>query len=182
MKTDLFQSCGHCWVFQICCHIDCSTFTASSFMIWNSSTGIPSPPLALFVVMLSKAHLTSQIVMPVFKQSFQYSCYYRSSYLNLNLSKIKMNCLSLTSCILTAKQPHVANLCHIGQYRLQNISIIAVNAIGQQWIKFRSSGILIKPFKFCTPHVFKSNVPLHATFSQYSNLYKSLPFHKLDTI
>ena len=59
MKTELFQSCGHCWVFQICWHIECSTFTASSFRIWNSSTGIPSPPLALFVVMLSKAHLTS---------------------------------------------------------------------------------------------------------------------------
>ena len=59
MKTDLFQSCGHCWVFQICWHIECSTFRASSFRIWNSSTGIPSPPLALFVVMLSKAHLTS---------------------------------------------------------------------------------------------------------------------------
>ena len=59
MKTDLFQSCGHCWVFQICWHIECSTFTASSFRIWNSSTGIPSPPLALFVAMLSKAHLTS---------------------------------------------------------------------------------------------------------------------------
>ena len=59
MKTDLFQSCGHCWVFQICLHIECSTFTASPFRIWNSSTGIPSPPLALFVVMLSKAHLTS---------------------------------------------------------------------------------------------------------------------------
>ena len=29
------------------------------FSIWNSSTGIPSPPLALFVVMLSEAHLTS---------------------------------------------------------------------------------------------------------------------------
>ena len=28
MKTDLFQSCGHCWVFQICWHIECSTFTA----------------------------------------------------------------------------------------------------------------------------------------------------------
>ena len=27
------------------------TFTASSFRIWNSTTGIPSPPLALFVVM-----------------------------------------------------------------------------------------------------------------------------------
>ena len=59
MKTDLFQSCGHCWVFQMCWHIECSTFTSSSFRIWNSSTGIPSPLLALFVVMLSKAHLTS---------------------------------------------------------------------------------------------------------------------------
>ena len=59
MKTDVFQSCGHCCVFQICWHIECSTFTASSFRMWNSSTGIPSPPLALFVVMLSKAHLTS---------------------------------------------------------------------------------------------------------------------------
>ena len=53
MKTDLFQSCGHCWVFQICWHIECSTFTASSFRIWNSSTGILSPPLPLFLVMLS---------------------------------------------------------------------------------------------------------------------------------
>ena len=59
MKTDLFQSCDHCWVFQICWHIECSTFTASSFRIWNSSTGIPSPPVALFLVMLSKAHLPS---------------------------------------------------------------------------------------------------------------------------
>ena len=33
--------------------------TASSFRIWNSSTGISSPPLVLFVVMLPKAHLTS---------------------------------------------------------------------------------------------------------------------------
>ena len=59
MKTDLFQSCGHCWVFQMCWHIECSTFTVSSFRIWNSSTRIPSLPLALFAVMLPKAHLTS---------------------------------------------------------------------------------------------------------------------------
>ena len=59
MKTDLFQSCGHCWVFQICWHIECSTFTASSFRIWNSSAGIPLLPLALFIVVLPKAHLTS---------------------------------------------------------------------------------------------------------------------------
>jgi len=57
MKTNLFQCFGHCWVFQICWHIEWSTFTASSFRIWNSSTGIPSPPVALFVVMLPKVHL-----------------------------------------------------------------------------------------------------------------------------
>ena len=59
MISDLFQSCGHCSVFQICWHTECSTSTASSFRIWNSSAEIPSPPLALFVVMLPKAHLNS---------------------------------------------------------------------------------------------------------------------------
>jgi len=60
MKTDLFQSCGHCWVFQICLHIKCSIFTASSFRICNNSTGCLSPPLVLFLVMLPKAHFTSR--------------------------------------------------------------------------------------------------------------------------
>ena len=59
MKTDLFQSCGHWWVFQICWHIECSTIIASSFRIWNTSAGILSPLLALFIVMLLKAYLTS---------------------------------------------------------------------------------------------------------------------------
>ena len=64
METDLFQSCGHCWVFQICWHLECSILLASSFRIWNSSAGIPSPPLALFIVMLPKTHLTSHSRMP----------------------------------------------------------------------------------------------------------------------
>ena len=59
MKTDLFQSCGHCCIFHIGWHVECTTFTASSFRIWSSSTAIPSSPLTLFVVMLPKAHLTS---------------------------------------------------------------------------------------------------------------------------
>ena len=58
MKIDLFQSCGHCWVVQMSWHIEFSTFTVSSFRIWNSSTGIPSSPLALFTMMLPKAHVT----------------------------------------------------------------------------------------------------------------------------
>ena len=58
VKTDLFQSCGSCWVFQMCWHIEFSTFTAASLRTWNSSIGIPSVPLTLLVVMLPKAHLT----------------------------------------------------------------------------------------------------------------------------
>ena len=58
VKIDLFQFYGPCWFFQICWYTECSTFTASSLRIWYSSTGIPSPVLVLFVVMLPKAHLT----------------------------------------------------------------------------------------------------------------------------
>ena len=94
MKTNLFQSCGHCFIFQICWPIECSTFTTSSIRIWNSSTGIPSPPLALFVVMLSKTHLTSHarmsgsrwVITPSWLsgswRSFLYSSVY-SSHLSL---------------------------------------------------------------------------------------------------
>ena len=89
MKTDLSQSWGHCWVFQICLHIECSTFTASSFRICNSSTGIPSPPLALFVVMLPKVHLTSHsrisgyrwVITPLWLSvSWRFFCYIFSVY------------------------------------------------------------------------------------------------------
>ena len=62
-KTDIFQSCGHCWGFQIFWHIEWSTFAASSFIIWNSSAESPSPPLALFIVMNSQVHLTSHSKM-----------------------------------------------------------------------------------------------------------------------
>ena len=58
-NENLFQSYGHCWVFQIYWHIECNTLRATSFRIWNSSAGILIPPLALFVIMLPKNHLTS---------------------------------------------------------------------------------------------------------------------------
>ena len=54
-----FQSCGHCWVFQICWHIECSTLAAASFRILNISAGIPSPLLAFFIIKFPKAYLTS---------------------------------------------------------------------------------------------------------------------------
>ena len=50
MKTDHFQSCGHCSIFQICWHIECNTLTASLLGYAIAQVGIPSQPLALFVV------------------------------------------------------------------------------------------------------------------------------------
>ena len=89
----LVQSCGHCWVFQICWHIECNTFTASSFRIWNSSTGIPSPTLALFVVMLPKARLTSYsrmsgskwVITPLWLSGSWKSFFYSSSAYSCHL-------------------------------------------------------------------------------------------------
>ena len=40
-ENELFQFCGHCWVFRSCWHIECNTFTASSF----SSTEIETAQL-----------------------------------------------------------------------------------------------------------------------------------------
>ena len=59
MRIDLFQSCGHHWIFQICWHTECNTLTASSFRVLNSSTGIPSHPLALLTTVFPKAYMTS---------------------------------------------------------------------------------------------------------------------------
>ena len=72
-----------------------STLITSSFRIWKSSTGIPSPPLALFIVMLPKAHLTShcrmsgsrRVITPLWLsgslRSFSYSSSVYSCYLFL---------------------------------------------------------------------------------------------------
>ena len=68
------------------------TFTASSFRIWNSSTGILSPPLAVFVVMLSKAHLTF---------TFQDVWLYVSDYTIVIFWVMKMFFCTVLLCILT---------------------------------------------------------------------------------
>ena len=111
MKPDFFQSCGHCRVFQIGWHIECSTLTTSSFRIWKSSTEIPSPPLALFTVMLPKSYLTSQskisvsrwVITPLWLsgswRSFQYSFSVYSCHLFL-ISFASVRSLPFLSFIL----------------------------------------------------------------------------------
>ena len=61
MKIDLFQSWSYCWVFQICWHIECRTLIASSCRIWNSSAGLPSAPLALFIVQFSRSDVSDSL-------------------------------------------------------------------------------------------------------------------------
>ena len=108
MKTDLFQSCGHCWVFQICWHIECCTFTASSFRIGNSSTGIQSSPLALSVVMLPKAHLTSHSRMSGSRWVIMPSCLSGSwrSFLYSSFVYACCCCCQVTSVVFDSVWPH----------------------------------------------------------------------------
>ena len=62
-------------------------FHSIIFRIWNSSTGIPSPPLAFFIVMLPKAHLTLHsrmsgsrwMITPSWLSQLLRSCLYSSS-------------------------------------------------------------------------------------------------------
>ena len=120
MKTDLFQPCGHCWVFQICWHIECSTLTASSFRILNSSAGIPSLPLPLFIEMLPNVHLTSYsrmsgsrwVTTPLWLsrslRPFLYSSVY-SCHLFL-ISSASVRSLPLNPSLEKAMAPHSSTL------------------------------------------------------------------------
>ena len=62
MRIDLFQFCGHCWIFQICWHNECKILMALSFRDLNSSAGVSLHSLALLTKVLLKAHLTSHSV------------------------------------------------------------------------------------------------------------------------
>ena len=136
MKTDLLQSCGHCWVFQICWHIECSTFTASSFRIWNSSTGIPSPSPALFVVMLSKAHLTSHsrvsgyrwVITPWWLSGSWRYFLYRSSVYSCHL--FLMSSASVKSI------PSALYWAHLCMKSSLGISNFLEDSLGHQWPYF----------------------------------------------
>ena len=108
MKKDLFQFCGHYSVFQICWHIECSTFTASSFRIWNKSVGIPAPPLTFFIVMLPKAHLTLHsrmsgskwVITPTWLSGSLRSFLYSSSVYSCHLFVLSSACYVHTVSVL----------------------------------------------------------------------------------
>ena len=186
MKTDLFHFCGHCWVFQTCSHIECSTFTASSFRIWNSSTGIPSPPLALFIVMLSKAHLTSHSKMSGSRLVIT------SSWLSL-LGNFKSPSHQLSFCLLNLPQSlPEQTLSHLGclvlcppWQPLQKVQVLSWWGSRQRPLPWPAPGSTLH-LCFLWPLGFKTTLqifpilpsyclasPLSPTFSTYFSFFLS---------
>ena len=154
MKPDLFLSCAHCWVFQIWWHIECSTFTVSSFRIWNSSTGIPSHPLALFIVMLPNTHLTSHsrmsgsrwVITPSWLSglwsSFLYSSSVYSCYLFLSsFSSVRSIPLSALYCA------HLCMKCSLGiSHFLEDISSLSHSVVFLYFFALiAEEGFLVSP-------------------------------------
>ena len=123
---------------------ECSTFTASSFRIWNNSTGIPSPPLALFVVTLPKAHLTSHskmsgsrwVITPSWLswswRSFLYSSFVYSYHLFL-ISSASVRSITFLSFIVPVFAWHVPLVSLIFLKRSLVIPILLFSSIYLHW-------------------------------------------------
>ena len=74
MRIDLFQSCGHCWVFQIWWHNEYKTLTASSFRDLDSSAGISLHPLDLLAtVFLRPTWLPTPKCLALGDQAYHHS-------------------------------------------------------------------------------------------------------------
>ena len=175
MKTDLFQSCGHCWVFRICWHTECSTFTAASFRIWNRWTEIPSPPLALFIVMLPKAHLTLHsrisgsrlVITPSWLSGSRRSFLYSSSpvYLSFQWTNQTHTPLSFFICIYIYIYLAVQGLsCSMQDFSslLQHTgSLVATCKLlaGTCWTQLSNQGLNLGPLHWTT-----KEVPLQSIF------------------
>ena len=101
-------------------NIGCSTFTASSLRVWNSSTGIPSPPLALFIMTLPKAHLTSHskisssrwVITPFWLSGSWKSFLYSSSVYSFHLFLISS--ASVSSIAFLSFFTHLYLKCSLG--------------------------------------------------------------------
>ena len=184
MKTDFFQSCGHRWVFQICWHIECSTFTASSFRIWNSSTGIPLPPLALFVVMLPKAHLTSHsrmsgcrwVITPSWLSGSWRSFLYSSSVYSWHLfliSSASVRPIPFLSFIVPIFSWNVPLVSLIFLKRSQVFPILLFSSISLHWSLRKAFLSLLAVLWNCTFRwVYLSFSPLHLASVLFSAICK----------
>ena len=83
---------------------------------WNSSTGIPSPPLTLFLVMLPKAHLTSHFRISVYRWVITPSYLpgsWRATHWNIETefhlwTPVQFSSVQLLSCVQLFASPRTA--------------------------------------------------------------------------
>ena len=154
MKTDLLQSCGPCWVFQICWLTGWITLKASSFRILSSSTGISSSPLTLLAAVLLKAHLTSHsrmsssrwVITPLWLsgsiRSFLYSSYVYSCHLFL-ISSASIRSLPLLSFTMSIT---AWNVLLISQIFLKRSVVVPHSIVFLYFFAlFIEKGLLISP-------------------------------------
>ena len=114
MKNGPFPVLWPLLSFPNCWHTKCGIFTASSLRVWNSLTGIPSPPLVLFIVILPKVHLTSHsrisgsrwMITPSWLSGLWRSFLYSSSVYSCHLFLI-----SSASVRSTPFLPYCAHVC-----------------------------------------------------------------------
>ena len=153
MKTDLFQSCGHCWVFQICCHIECSTLIALSFRIWNSSSEIPSPPLAFFIGGKVQCCKEQYYIGTWNVRSMNQGFYWNIQYCYLKLgtseiSPINQNVLPLWSSLFMLLR--VTQECHLGLWPLKQSPYLVDYLFVTSFCTYSSPLTLPTP-KLCSP-------------------------------
>ena len=116
-------NCAVIWIFfSIALPLKCSTLTASSFRIWNSSAGIPSPPLALCVVMLPKAHLTSPSRMSALGEWPHHHSYLGHQDLFLYSSSVYTCHLFLISSASVRYIPFLSFIVHVFAWNFQIFS------------------------------------------------------------
>ena len=115
----------------------------SSFRIWNSSTGISSPPLALFIVMFPKAHLTSHsrmsgcrwVITPSWLSGSWRSFFVSFSYLFL---PTLLNIFCYVHTISVLYWAHLCMKCSLGNFNfLEELSrvfpILLFSSISLHW-------------------------------------------------
>ena len=65
MKTDLFQSCGHCSVFQISCHIECGTLTLSKTHSCPKWLQMSVPPMVCEALYLPSPRIAFPLIKDI---------------------------------------------------------------------------------------------------------------------
>ena len=142
-KLTFSSPVASCWVFEICWHW-VQHFHSITFKIWNGSAGIPSPPLALFIVMLPKAHLTSHsrisncrwVISPLWLsgslRSFLFSSYIYSCHIFL-ISSASVRSILFLSFIVSIFKWNIPLVSLLFLKRFLVFPILLFSSISLHW-------------------------------------------------